>query len=74
MRLVQLGLVLVFWMLVVAPSAYAQKRVALVIGNSVYQHTPKLKNPANDATDTSTRTISNSSASTASAFASIGTR
>jgi len=51
MRLVQLGLVLVFWMLMVAPPAYAQKRVALVIGNSVYQHTPRLKNPANDATD-----------------------
>src|SRR5262245_56109663 len=51
MRLVQLGLVLLFWMLVGAPSVYAQKRVALVIGNSVYQHTPRLKNPANDATD-----------------------
>jgi formylglycine-generating enzyme required for sulfatase activity len=51
MRLVQVGLVLVSWMLVVAPSAYAQKRVALMIGNSVYQHTPKLRNPANDAAD-----------------------
>ena len=26
-------------------------RVALVIGNSAYQHTPKLANPRNDATD-----------------------
>jgi formylglycine-generating enzyme required for sulfatase activity len=32
-------------------TAHAQKRVALVIGNSAYQHTPTLTNPANDATD-----------------------
>lgn len=51
MRLVQLGLVLFSWMLVAVPSANAQKRVALVIGNSVYQHTPRLRNPANDASD-----------------------
>ena len=31
--------------------AHAQKRVALVIGNSAYQHTGKLTNPKNDATD-----------------------
>jgi len=31
--------------------AHAQKRVALVIGNSAYQHTPRLENPKNDATD-----------------------
>jgi hypothetical protein len=30
---------------------FAEKRVALVIGNSAYQHTPKLANPKNDATD-----------------------
>jgi formylglycine-generating enzyme required for sulfatase activity len=30
---------------------HAKKRVALVIGNSAYQHTPKLANPRNDATD-----------------------
>jgi uncharacterized caspase-like protein len=29
----------------------AQKRVALVIGNSAYKHTPPLSNPRNDATD-----------------------
>jgi uncharacterized caspase-like protein len=29
--------------------ALADKRVALVIGNSAYQHVPKLPNPANDA-------------------------
>ena len=33
------------------PAATAQKRVALVIGNSAYRHTPKLENPKNDATD-----------------------
>jgi len=32
-------------------NALAQKRVALVIGNSAYQHTAKLTNPKNDATD-----------------------
>ena len=31
--------------------ALAQKRVALVIGNAAYQHTAKLANPGNDATD-----------------------
>src|SRR5262245_6566009 len=31
--------------------AHAQKRVALVIGNSAYQHTARLDNPKNDATD-----------------------
>jgi uncharacterized caspase-like protein len=33
-----------------APAA-AEKRVALVIGNSAYQHTAPLKNPSNDASD-----------------------
>src|SRR5262245_24392368 len=32
-----------------AQPALAQKRVALVIGNSAYQSVPKLANPANDA-------------------------
>ncbi|WP_179155653.1 caspase family protein, partial [Brachyspira hyodysenteriae] len=32
-----------------ATSAAADKRVALVIGNSGYQNVPKLTNPANDA-------------------------
>jgi uncharacterized caspase-like protein len=31
-------------------SAYAEKRVALVIGNSSYKNVARLKNPANDAT------------------------
>src|SRR5437762_1082828 len=33
-----------------AVNAFAEKRVALVIGNSVYQKVAKLPNPANDAT------------------------
>jgi uncharacterized caspase-like protein len=32
-------------------AAAAEKRVALVIGNSAYQHTAPLRNPSNDATD-----------------------
>ena len=31
--------------------ASAEKRVALVIGNSAYDNTAPLKNPSNDATD-----------------------
>ena len=31
--------------------AQAERRIALVIGNSAYQNTPELKNPKNDATD-----------------------
>src|SRR5262245_35565731 len=34
--------------------AQAEKRVALVVGNSAYQSTPVLTNPRNDATDMST--------------------
>jgi uncharacterized caspase-like protein len=32
-------------------NAQAERRVALVIGNSAYQHTAKLDNPRNDAAD-----------------------
>jgi formylglycine-generating enzyme required for sulfatase activity len=35
--------------LAVAAPAHAEKRVALVIGNSSYVHIPRLANPANDA-------------------------
>lgn len=35
---------------VIGPAS-AEKRVALVIGNSAYAHTAPLKNPSNDATD-----------------------
>jgi uncharacterized caspase-like protein len=33
--------------------AFAEKRVALVIGNSTYQRVPTLANPARDAADAS---------------------
>jgi uncharacterized caspase-like protein len=42
----------VVWLAAVEPSpAAAQKRVALVIGNSAYRHAPALANPRNDAGD-----------------------
>lgn len=46
-------LLLGFWLSVGA--AAAQQRVALVVGNSDYQHTTKLKNPRNDAEAMSAR-------------------
>ncbi|MBZ0148895.1 MAG: caspase family protein [Pseudorhodoplanes sp.] len=42
-------LALVFVIGLWATAALAEKRVALVIGNSGYRHVPKLSNPANDA-------------------------
>jgi uncharacterized caspase-like protein len=41
---------IVFFSLVLATSAYAEKRVALVIGNAGYQSVPRLGNPGADAT------------------------
>jgi len=41
-------------LMLLASGAQAQKRVALVIGNSAYQHTTKLTNPKNDASDVAT--------------------
>jgi uncharacterized caspase-like protein len=41
-------------MLAASPAAHAQKRVALVIGNAAYEHTSRLANPRNDATDLAT--------------------
>src|SRR5262252_6378276 len=35
----------------IATDVHANERVALVIGNSAYQHTPPLYNPKNDAAD-----------------------
>jgi uncharacterized caspase-like protein len=40
-------------MIAFAADARAQKRVALVIGNSAYRHVPQLANPINDAGDMS---------------------
>ena len=46
-----LGAVLTVWLtLLISHPAFAEKRVALVIGNSAYQNVAKLPNPANDAT------------------------
>jgi caspase domain-containing protein len=42
---------IILLLLPAAAFAQAEKRVALVIGNSAYQHTPKLANPTNDAAD-----------------------
>ena len=41
---------LVFFILLTCGSAHAERRVALVIGNSAYKSVPRLANPANDAT------------------------
>jgi uncharacterized caspase-like protein len=48
--LLRLEICLLF-LLFLGSDALAEKRVALVIGNSAYEHTPKLANPKNDATD-----------------------
>jgi tetratricopeptide (TPR) repeat protein len=51
-RIVLLRVVLFsFLLLLVSPVAHAEKRVALVIGNSAYRPQGELTNPRNDATD-----------------------
>src|SRR5688572_29271840 len=51
-RLVLCGLILLAWCVSQGDSAAAaEKRVALVIGNSAYRHSPELTNPRNDAAD-----------------------
>jgi Caspase domain len=55
--------VLIFGVLVLVLSALAEKRVALVIGNSAYQHVPALLNPANDARDIAAALRASASAS-----------
>jgi uncharacterized caspase-like protein len=53
-RIVLLRVVLFpFLLLLVSPVAHADKRVALVIGNSAYRPQGELTNPRNDATDVS---------------------
>ena len=47
MKLYSAFLAVLFWLL--NASALAEKRVALVIGNSAYTHAPALANPKNDA-------------------------
>lgn len=46
-----LALLFVFGAMAIASLAHAERRIALVIGNSVYQNTAELKNPKNDAGD-----------------------
>ena len=43
--------VILLLLLLLPSTVHAQKRVALVIGNSSYQHAGELANPKNDATD-----------------------
>ena len=50
LRSLNLGLLFVF-LTAAQGTAYAAKRVALVLGNSAYTHAPPLPNPVNDAND-----------------------
>jgi hypothetical protein len=43
--------VVLFLLALLSSAAQAEKRVALVIGNSAYKHAGELANPRNDATD-----------------------
>ena len=49
MRLVRLASLAVLTLLVAVATGHAEKRVALVIGNSAYKSVPRLTNPVNDA-------------------------
>eukprot|EP01025_Chloroclados_australasicus_P025507 TRINITY_DN25471_c0_g1_i1.p2 TRINITY_DN25471_c0_g1~~TRINITY_DN25471_c0_g1_i1.p2 ORF type:complete len:149 (-),score=15.67 TRINITY_DN25471_c0_g1_i1:31-441(-) len=42
---------IISYLFIGASAAWAERRVALVIGNSAYQNTSELANPANDAED-----------------------
>lgn len=46
-----LAIVCVFSIMSAASSAQAERRIALIIGNAIYQNTAELKNPKNDAVD-----------------------
>ncbi|WP_246707605.1 caspase family protein [Ensifer oleiphilus] len=46
-----LRMVMTIFLVLTCSQALAEKRVALVIGNSAYQHVPQLPNPDNDAGD-----------------------
>jgi uncharacterized caspase-like protein len=49
MRPSALTVIYAFCFLILCRDAFAANRVALIIGNSAYQHVPKLANPENDA-------------------------
>lgn len=48
-QIVLQAFLLIAFVLVAGPEALAEKRVALVVGNSNYQHATPLRNPKNDA-------------------------
>ena len=48
-----IALLMIAASILMAPAVQAEKRVALVIGNSAYEQTVRLKNPNNDAVDVS---------------------
>jgi uncharacterized caspase-like protein len=50
-RFWQIAALLAVVSFVATPSLAQDKRIALVIGNSAYKHTPRLHNPGNDAAD-----------------------
>jgi hypothetical protein len=45
------AIAIAFALVAACPAAFAQSRVALIIGNAGYRHVPALANPTNDATD-----------------------
>ncbi len=47
--MLRLTLLLCFFFIALAGQAWAEKRVALVIGNSSYRNVPQLPNPISDA-------------------------
>jgi uncharacterized caspase-like protein len=49
MRALWFSVVILCLVLLQGQSAFADRRVALVIGNSAYQHVPRLANPVNDS-------------------------
>jgi uncharacterized caspase-like protein len=51
----RIATLLVVLSFVTTPSLAQDKRIALVIGNSDYKHTPRLANPGNDADDMAAR-------------------
>jgi formylglycine-generating enzyme required for sulfatase activity len=51
MRLLAAALLAIWSMSFLSPPAFAEKRVALVVGNSAYQKVPVLANPPRDADD-----------------------
>ena len=51
MRKLMIVMVMGFSLQVLTTQVWASQRIALVIGNAVYEHAPGLANPLNDAND-----------------------